>query len=135
MNKRELKLEKYGITSKRYKELCGFCEQYPDWKAFLETNKDTVRSGASDGMPYSKTNSISDQSAELAIKRVAIQEKVDLIEKTAKEADPDLWEYIIKSVCYEQPFWYIRDIMRAPISHNSFYGKRKYFFFLLDKRK
>ena len=135
MNKRELKLEKYGITSKRYKELCGFCEQYPDWKIFLSNNKDTLRSKQIDGMPFANMGNVSDQTARLAIKRVEIEKKVELIENTAKEASPDLWEYIIKSVCYEMPFWYIRDIMKAPIGHNSFYGMRKYFFYLLDQRK
>ena len=135
MNKRQLKLEKYGITSKRYKELCGFCEQYPDWKLFLSLNKDTVKGISYDGIMTSNTGNITDKTADLAIKRVSIQEKVNLIERTAKDADPDLWEFIIKSVCYEQPYWYIRDIMNAPVSRNSFYAKRKYFFVLLDKRK
>lgn len=135
MNKRQLKLENYGITSKRYKELCGFCEQYPDWKAFLATDSVSIKGKQIDGMPYSNTGVTSDQTANLAIKRSSIQEKVDLIENTAKEASPELWEYIIKSVCYEMPFWYIRDIMKAPISHNSFYAQRKYFFCLLDRKK
>lgn len=135
MNKRQLRLEKYGITSKRYKELCGFCEQYPDWKMFLLTNKDTLKSKQIDGMPYCKTGSTSDQTANLAIKRAEIQKKVDIIENTAKEASDDFWEYIIKSVCYEMPFWYIRDIMNAPIGQNSFYNIRRYFFYLLDQKK
>ena len=135
MNKRQLRLEKYGISKKRYKELCGFCEQYPDWKLFLANNKDTVKGTKYDDVMTSNTGSNSDQTSALAIKRAAIQEKVDLIESTAKEASPDLWEYIIKSVCYEMPYWYIQDIMCAPISHNSFYGIRKYFFYLLDKKK
>ena len=135
MNKRQLKLEKYGITSKRYKELCGFCEQYPDWKSFLLTNIDTVKSKEMDGMPYSKTGSFSSPTEDLAIKRAAIQDKVDLVEQTAKEASPDLWEFIIKSVCYEMPFWYIRDIAKAPVSQSAFYDSRRYFFCLLDKRR
>lgn len=135
MNKRKLKLEKYGISSKRYKELCGFCEQYPDWLLWLKHNNDTLSGRGMDGMPHSKTNSTSDETASLAIKRATIQAKIDLIEKTAKEASPDLWQYIIKSVCYEQPFWYIRDIMEAPINRSSFYDHRRYFFYLLDQRK
>lgn len=135
MNKRELRLEKYGITGKRYKELCGFCEQYPEWKIEVETHKDTLKSKEIDGMPLSPLGSTSDQTGNLAIRRVMLQEKIKLIENTAKEADPELWDYIIKSVCYEQPFWYIRDIMNAPCSKASFYDKRRYFFFLLDKRK
>lgn len=135
MNKRQLKLEKYGITSKRYKELCGFCEQYPDWKIFLSNNHDTIKSKEIDGMPYSPLGNTSDQTADLAIKRASIQKKVDLIESTAKEADPELWEYIIKSVCYEQPFWYIQDIAKAPISRSAFYDRRRYFFWMIDQRK
>lgn len=135
MNKRALKLEKYGISKKRYKELCGFCEQYPEWKAFLANNIDALKSKEIDGMPYSNVGLLSDQTASLAIKRAEIQNKVDLIENTAKEASPEMWELIIKSVCYEVPFWYIRDIINAPISRVPFYDIRRYFFWLLDKRK
>lgn len=135
MNKRQLKLEKYGISKKRYKELCGFCEQYPEWKAFLANNIDALKSKEIDGMPYSNVGLLSDQTASLAIKRAEIQNKVDLIENTAKEASPEMWELIIKSVCYEVPFWYIRDIINAPISRVPFYDIRRYFFWLLDKRK
>lgn len=135
MNKRKLKLEKYGITSKRYKELCGFCEQYPDWVIFLSSNKSSLKSKKIDGMPYQNTGEVSDDTANLAIKRSKIEDNVKLIEDTAKEAAPDIWEYIIKSVCYEQPFWYIQDITRAPISRASFYDQRRYFFFLLDGKK
>lgn len=135
MNKRELRLEKYGISRKRYKELCGFCEQYPDWKLELDLHKDTLKSRQLDGMPFLPAGHTSDPTAVLAIKRESIRKKVDLIESVAKEVDSDLWEYIIKSVCYEQPFWYIRDIMRIPCSERSFWDRRKYFFYLLDQRK
>lgn len=135
MRKRQLKLDNYGISDKRVKELSGFCEQYPDWKVFLANNVNTLRSKKIDGMPYSNTGRTSDQTASLAIKRAEIQSKVDLIESTAKEASPELWEYIIKSVCYEMPYWYIRDIMNAPIGRSLFYDTRRYFFWLLDKKR
>ena len=35
MNKRKLKFDDLEISGKRYKELCGFCEQYPEWKSQL----------------------------------------------------------------------------------------------------
>lgn len=135
MNKRELRLENFGITSKRYKELCGFCEQYPEWKAFLATNENAVKSKKIDGVSHSTTNSKNDETADLAIKRTVLQNKVDMIESIAKEVDPGLWECIIKSVCYECPFWYIRDILNLPVSRTSFYAKRRYFFYLLDQEK
>lgn len=135
MNKRSSSLQKYGISGKRYKELCGFCEQYPEWKEELSSIGISIKSQNMDGMPYSNTNSTSDTTADLAIKRVLLENKISLIENTAKEASPDLWEYIIKSACYEQPFWYLRDIAKVPISERSFYDRRRYFFHLLSKRR
>lgn len=135
MNKRNASLQKYGISGKRYKELCGFCEQYPEWKEELSDIGFGIKSQNMDGMPHSNTNSTSDETADIAIKRAAISGKIKLIEDTAKEASPDLWEIIIKSACYEQPFWYLRDISMVPISRASFYDHRKYFFYLLNKKK
>lgn len=135
MNKRQLKLEQYGITRKRYKELCGFCEQYPDWKLELENHTSTIKCKQIDGMPYPPEGHTSDPTAVLALKRNELQNKIKLIEDTAKEVDADLWSSIIKSVCYEHPFWYIRDIMQIPCSERSFYDRRRYFFYLLDQRK
>lgn len=135
MNKRNQSLKKYGISGKRYKELCGFCEQYPEWKEQLNVLVPIPKSGKSNGIPNSRTNFISDGTADLAIKRAQIKDKIDLIENTAKEADPDIWELIIKSACYEIPFWYLRDIMQIPYSERCFFDKRRYFFYLLDRKK
>lgn len=134
MNKRELKLKEYGISSKRYKELCGFCEQYPEWKFELDNRIDTLKSKQITDMPLPPMGK-SDPTAQLAVARTILEEKCRMIENCAKETDPDLAVYIIKSVCYEQPFWYIRDIMRVPCSRATFYDKRKYFFYLLNKAK
>lgn len=134
MNKRELKLEKYGISGKRYKELCGFCEQYPEWIDELKYKTNTLKTKQIDGMPASEGGN-SDQTGNLAVRRVGLQKNCDLIEKTAFQASPELYQYIIKSVCYEEPFWYLRDIMGIPCGRHMFYDCRRYFFFLLDHNK
>ena len=105
MNKRQLNLEKYGISGKRYKELCGFCEQYPEWKNQLKYNNDTVKSLEITDMPIYHSNS--DATGNLAIKRTGLEEKCRLIEETAEQAGEDLSQYIIKSVCYEVPVTYL----------------------------
>ncbi len=133
MNKRTLKLDKYGITGKRYKELCGFCEQYPEWKDELLVKENPMKSNGYSDMPKSHSNGSVVE--EIAIRCDALNMKCKLIEKTAKDADAELAEYIIKSVCYEKPVWYLRDIMLMPCSERTFYDKRRFFFFLLDKRK
>ena len=135
MKKRALTLQKYGISSKRYKELCGFCEQYPEWKEELLELEPSVKSQRIDGIPYSQTNNISDETADLAIKRTALLNKIELVEETAKEASQEMWEYIIKSACYEQPFWYLRDAAKIPMSQATFSDRRRYFFYLLSKKR
>ena len=133
MNKRKLRLDKYGISNKRYKELCGFCEQYPEWLEELKSNTDTVRSVSVSGMPAS--SGTGDPTFVLASRRAELKKMCELIEQTALQANEDLHQYIIRSVCYEEPFWYLRDIKGMPCSQRSFYDYRRYFFYLLDHNK
>lgn len=134
MNKRELNLSKYGISGKRYKELCGFCEQYPEWVDKLKYKTDTVKSKEITDMPILPFGS-GDQTGNLATERVELQKKCELIEQTAIEASADLYQYIIKAVCYEVPVHYLISVEEMPLGKSAFYELRRYFFFLLDKNK
>lgn len=133
MNKRNLNLEKYGISGKRYKELCGFCEQYPEWKNQLKYSNDTVKSIEITDMPITHNNS--DATGNLAMKRYELEKKCTLIEDTARQTSDDLSQYIIKSVCYEVPVTYLIACEEMPISKSAFYEMRRYFFYLLDQNK
>lgn len=128
-------LKKYGISQKRYKELKGFCEQYPEFLQELRNDVISPKTQVITGMPFSKTNAKVDETANIAIRRAMMEEKVKLIEETAQEASPDLWEYIIKSACYEQSFYYLQSVAEIPISYSAFFDARRYFFYLLDQRK
>lgn len=132
-NRRKLKLKDYGISEKRYKELCGFCEQYPEWKDELKYKKDTLKSKQITDMPLS--TEVSNATESLIVKREYLRKKCELIEQTAKEADAELSQYIIKSVCYNEPYWYLRDIMGIPCNQTDFYAARKNFFYILNKNK
>lgn len=133
MNKRNLNLEKYGISGKRYKELCGFCEQYPEWISQLKHGNDTVKSIEITDMPITHNNS--DLTGNLAIKRQELEMKCELIESTAVQAGNELSKFIIKSVCYEVPVNYLIACECMPLSKSAFYEMRRYFFFLLDQNK
>lgn len=134
MNKRELKLEKYGISSKRYKELCGFCEQYPEWKRELE-NYSFMKGIEYSDMPKSPNVGQSKPTEEMAIRIEKILSNCMLIEETAKAADKDIWEFLIRSACYEESINYLQTVRGLYISKSVFYRKRRYFFYLLDCRK
>lgn len=134
MDKRKLKLDNYGISGKRFKELSGFCEQYPDWKRKLNSMTDAVKSPQIDGIG-SFSGETSDSTGNLAIKRMELAKKCDLIEKTARQANDQLAKYIIQSVCYELPLRYLICAEEMPCSRAAFYDSRRYFFYLLDKNK
>lgn len=132
MRKRNLKLKQYGISAKRYKELCGFCEQYPEWKEELK-EMTNIKSQTISGLPSGKRGT-ANVTEDLAIKRQQLLEKCELIEQTAIETDAELYQYIIKNVCYELPYKYLNYI-EIPCSRETFYDKRRYFFYLLSKNK
>lgn len=132
MSKRNLKLDKYGISKKRYKELCGFCEQYPEWKQQLETYS-LISSPQITDMPVVHNNT--DKVSEIAILRDGLGIKCALIEDTANEASAEFANYIIKSVCYEVPVDYLIMCDGMTLSKSSFYRIRRLFFYLLDKNK
>lgn len=134
MNKRKLRLEKYGISSKRYKELCGFCEQYPEWKMQNGDHAFITGMRYSD-MPGSPNRGMSDKTSKDAIKLAAMDKNCDLIERVARLADAEIWQFIIKSVCYEVPVNYLITVEGMNMSPSAFYERRRYFFYLLDKEK
>lgn len=134
MNKRDLKLGKYGISGKRFKELCGFCEQYPDWKKEL-TNHAFISAVQYGDEPKPSNHENSDTTAKQALKMLRYKKNVDLIEKVAKEADSDYWEYLIKAICYEVPINYLIGMEGMNMSPSVFYDRRRYFFYLLDLEK
>ena len=134
MNKRDLKLGKYGISGKRFKELCGFCEQYPDWKKELTDHAfiSAVQYG-NEPKPSNHTNS--DSTARQALRLLKFKRNVDLIEKVAKEADHEYWGFLIKHICYEVPINYLINVEGCGLSSSVFYDRRRYFFYLLDREK
>lgn len=109
-----------------------YCRQYPDWVSELN-NMAVIKSQNVTGMPNG-SGKTSNQTEELAIKRQELFKKCELIEQTAIEADGDLYQYIIKNVCYDKPVDYLIT-HGMPCSAPSFYDKRRYFFYLLDKNK
>lgn len=135
MSKRKIKLDKHGISGKRYKELCGFCEQYPEWKQELANIAYPMFSHADDGMPHNPNQGTSDTTGRIAVKSAMLRNNVDLVERVAKQASTEFWQYIIKSVCYEVPVTYLISVDGLAMSRSVFYELRRYFFYLLDQNK
>lgn len=133
-NVRPLNQSKYGISKNRFWELYYWCLQYWEWKDELKYKTNTVGSMEITDMPTSRNSG--DDTQQLAMRRVMLEQNCQLIEQTAIEADPDIYQYILKAVTGEDvTYRYLKMIMEIPCSHNTYYDRRRKFYWLLDKRK
>lgn len=118
----ELSLKnKYWITKHRHYELKHFCLQYPEWKKAHSDLRESIA-------PLSLS------------KRIAMQtiysKNIELVEKTAREADPYLYEYIIKGVTEGKSYTYLRTVLNIPCGKDMYYDRyRKFFWLLSESRK
>lgn len=111
-NKRYIRLDKFGISQERYKELSAFCMQYNEWK---DANRGAVSPKALNKMRLVNT----------------VAEKCSI----AVIGDTGLAEYIVKNVTEERPYYYLRDIMLMPYRDKDFYNARRQFFIMLNDVK
>ena len=123
------------MTPERQKELQYFCLQYREWKNSLNLLYPSTQSQNLDGIPFSKTNKTSDETAELAIKRACLIEKIEMVEKSAQKASPDLWKYIIIYACDGETFKYLKETLKIPICESSFRDIVREFFDILGKKR
>lgn len=127
-NKRDLKLDKYGISKHRYRELYNFCLQY---KEFIREKNScySLDSKNLDGMP--RGGGVSDTTANKAERAYKLSKNIELIEQTAIESSGDLYQWMLKAVS-EDLTWYD---LQPPCGRNEFNLTRRKFFFLLSLKK
>lgn len=126
-------INKYWIPKHRYYELKHFCLQYQDFKNQLEELYSDGGYQAFIRVQRNK-NMKSDPTFNLVALREELKIKIDLIESTAKLADAELYDYILKAVTEEAPLHYLVNVMGMPASKNCFYDRYHKFFWLLDKK-
>ena len=125
------KNNKYYIDKHRHYELKHFCLQYPIWKRTYAALLDlSIASSYMTGMPSG--GGLSDTTAKSAIRRTYYADKIKLVEETAKEADPYLYEYILKAVTEGLSYTYLRTILEIPCGRDMFYDRYRKFFWLLS---
>lgn len=127
---RPLNSDRYDISKHKFWQLYHFCLQYPEWKDELKYQTDTVKSLQVTDMPHG--NMTGNPTEKLGSRRALLSSQCKLIEDTAKESDPEIWEYILKGVTNENASYnYLKQIMDIPCGKNYYYEKRRKFFFLL----
>lgn len=125
---------KYGISRNRFKELYYWCLQYNEWKDELKYKTDTAKSIGVTDMPIAHNNGNSTQ--DLAIRRAELERNCRIIEQAVIEADPDIYQYLLKAVTNEGvTYQYLSRVMGMPCGRKFYYERRRKLYWILDQKK
>ena len=125
---------KYWIDKHRHYELKHFCLQYPDWKkAYADFDNLNLPLSMIERVPTS--NMPGDPTAKRALIKAQYAEKINLIERVAKQADEYLYEYLIKGVTENLSYNYLKAKYDIPCGKDMYYDRYRRFFWLLSKSR
>ena len=125
---------KYYISKHRHYELKHFCLQYPDWKRRHDSlGVPKMSSSMLEKLPSS--NIPSDPTAIFALNKAYYSDRIELIEKTAVEADKYLCAYILKAVTEGLSYTYLKTKLKIPCGRDMYYDRYRKFFWLLNKAR
>lgn len=124
---------KWHLSKHRYLELKHYCLQYPEWKERLELLTGDLTShqiafGGRGSDPADITGQIGSMRAELS-------NNIEFVERTAREADPDLAGYILCAVTEDRSFPWLSTVMRIPCGKDMYYDRYRKFFWLMSREK
>lgn len=125
------KKNKYWINRHRYYELKHFCLQYPIWTEALASL--TALGAKSVEWEKVSTNEKKDPTERCAEARLYYLERIEMIEKAAKEADLGLWDYILKAVTEGLSYDHLLARYDIPCSKDMYYDRYRKFFWILNK--
>lgn len=122
----------YYLPPEIYDNVVTFCRCYPVWVKELETLPDSSKAITYDTDKV-QTSGGYDVTSALALKRVELERKVDLIRTTAMITNAELWEWLIKGTTEK---YTIQELIQQgmPCSRGHYTKIRGYFYYMLSKR-
>lgn len=124
---------KYKLSKHEYLKAFHYAMCYNDWRREYDSLVDTARAIEYSDMPHG-TNTW-DSTAEAAQRRAELREKMQTVEDTAYEADPELCRYIMYAVTNEgATYEYLQSTKKLPCGKDMFYDRRRKFYYLLNKK-
>lgn len=124
---------KYWIERHRYYELKHFCLQYPLWKrAYVALDGMSERTA---DPTMIRTNVHGNPTEQRAMSKLFYSERIEMIERVAKETDELLSSYILKGVTKGVSYDYLKARLDVPCCKDIYYDLYRRFFWLLDKAR
>lgn len=123
---------RYWIDKHRHYELKHFCLQYPVWKkTYADLDSVGIAISTMDRMPTS--NLPGDPTGNRAVAKAQLIERIEMVERIAREADDYLWRYILKAVTENLSYTYLKTKLGIPCGKDMYYDRYRKFFWLLSK--
>lgn len=124
----------YWIDKHRFYELKHFCLQYRQWQKSYETVSE-LGPRLYEQMYVKNTGEHVDPTARAAEERVFYSSRMEMVEKTAVEADAELAEYILLGVTRGLSYEVLSLKHGIPASRDTYYNRYRKFFWLLSKKR
>lgn len=127
------KKNKWWISKHSYYNAYHFAMKYGEWNDEYKLLENTLSSPGFEGTPGG--SGISKPTEDDGIKRAELRTKMQLVKETVIETDPDMYQWLFKAVTQEGiTYNYLKQIMDIPFSRNTFYDRRRKFYYLLSKK-
>lgn len=121
----------YWIEKHRYYELKHFCLQYPTWRRKYNSLI-SYPSSWPQLVPPTKTNVINDSVTKHIDERLFYANRMEMLERVAKETDEELARYILKAITEGISYDHMRARSDIPCCKDTYYELYRRFFWLLS---
>lgn len=125
---------KYWIEKHRYYELKHFCLQYPLWKHTYNSLDSTTKSPQYI-VTLSKHYNACDPVSKCVEERLFYSDRINMIERVAKETDEILSCYILKGVTNGISYDHLRARYDIPCCKGTYYDLYRRFFWILSRER
>lgn len=124
----------YWISRHRYYELKHFCLQYPEWKKersyLVGISKRPIEQPA-----IFSSGVFGNPTADCAEKIIFLDERINMVEQAAHNAEPDLANYILKGATEGLSYTYLKSKLEIPCCKDKYYEVYRKFFWLLSNAR
>jgi len=125
------KRKEYWLPKHRHLELVHFCLQYPEWKMRLKSLDGHLNGSSLGEIRSSKDGSIAKPVERIVEERMELEERIEMIDRSAQRAAFDLSSYLIKGVTEGLGY----DHLDIPCCKDVYYQLYRRFFWMLDKAR
>lgn len=127
----------YYISKHRYYELKHFCLQYNSWRRMHRRIMDELYpnpklSGAC--LMHGQRTDV-DPTLYSVEKLEYYYDRIMMVENAAREADEELFFYILKGVTDDLSYTNLKTVWNIPCCKDTYYDRRRKFFWLLSKAR